>query len=298
MFANFFATHAAESQTESQYEILTADTPTAANPADTPTSNTPADTQPDTNPADTQPTPTSTDTKKVRFFDVNLTITNDGNTVIKQFKSVDEFDAYLAEIRSSINSGRAFIRPDNINAQTKPDVKELDKKIDECITKDKSKIIDFTEYDLTCSNSGQPQIPSVGHASYELHIPLLNTNIFAKNPPHRYGMTSKFYTVQYCNVAPPYNGVNTNLRMNDWIDVKVINNILDASIGNSTLTTQARVHFLPGTYLSMSGSTDTILGSVFVKTFKHWLTKEFGTDVSWKRVIVFDIDEMGYTIFF
>jgi hypothetical protein len=71
----------------------------------------------------------STATKQEDFFSVNLTITDDGKTPIKQFKSLSEFDDYLAEVKQAMNSVKPAVYYDNINTQPKPDFKEIDKQL-------------------------------------------------------------------------------------------------------------------------------------------------------------------------
>lgn len=84
--------------------------------------------------------------------------------------------------------------------------------------------------------------------------------------------------------------------MSEWVDDRAIRNFVTAGAAAETLPPAARVRIYAGTYFRNKETNQTVLGRVFIRAFRLWLESTYDVDVTWKRVIVFDSDDLGYTV--
>ncbi len=137
--------------------------------------------------------------------------------------------------------------------------------------------------------------PSVGQGVLETFIPLMNNDISIHNPTPPVGMSSVFYALQYCNISTDNDA--HKLIMTDWVNDGFMTRLINAADSKAVLTPEARVQFLPGTYVHCKYQKINVLGSVFIREFKRWLTYVSRNDERWKRVIVFGDDDLSYTVY-
>ncbi len=146
--------------------------------------------------------------------------------------------------------------------------------------------------------AGQPEtykyLPSVGQGLRETFIPLLNSGISTHNPTPPVGMSPTFYAMQYCDITTDADAAN--LIMTDWVNDALMTRLVNAAGSKVVLIPEARVQLLPGTYVHCKSQKINILGSVFIRRFKKWLTYVSRNDERWKRVIVFGDDDLSYTV--
>ncbi len=147
---------------------------------------------------------------------------------------------------------------------------------------------------------GKPEtytrLPAVGDAAArDTFIPLTVSGVSANNPKAPDGMSSAFYARQYCDVFSD-DTADAKLDMPQWIALDHLNDMIRTAASKPVTSPEARVHVLSGTYFRHRTTRQNVLASVFLRKLQRWLGEHYGADVTWKRVVVFDDDCMGYTV--
>jgi hypothetical protein len=138
-------------------------------------------------------------------------------------------------------------------------------------------------------------LPAVGDSKpRETFIPMLHRDVSLCNPIPPNGISAAFYVRQYCDVST--DAAAATLDLSNWVNLDLLKSLIQTASQKTTTTPEARVHVLPGTYVHNRTTRQNVVASVFMRRLQTWLSEQFGQDATWKRIVVFDDDLLGYTI--
>ena len=139
------------------------------------------------------------------------------------------------------------------------------------------------------------RLPAVGDSKpRETFIPLLHRDVSLCTPTPPNGMSTEFYARQYCDISTDASAAT--LDLSSWVNSDLLKSLIQTASQKTTTTPEARVHVLPGTYVRNRTTRQNVVASVFMRRLQTWLGEQFGQDATWKRVVVFDADLLGYTV--
>jgi hypothetical protein len=157
------------------------------------------------------------------------------------------------------------------------------------------------EFRHSCVDPNNPatfcQLPAVGDSKpHETFIPLLHRDVSFCNPLPPNGMSTEFYAKQYCDISTDASAATLDLT--NWVNMDLLKSLIQTTSQKTSTAPEARVHVLPGTYVRNRTTRQNVVASVFLRRLQMWLGDQFGQDATWKRVVVFDADLLGYTVCF
>ena len=129
-----------------------------------------------------------------------------------------------------------------------------------------------------------------------LHVPLFSTAVKLINKKNTNHITGELYALQYSDFPTLASIKAANIDITKWINIGFIDNLITDLSTKTTTKPFAKLITMPGAYF-VHYDTTTIYGRALLKYIYESLNIRYYNDSSWKRVIVFDNDYNGFTLY-
>ncbi len=136
------------------------------------------------------------------------------------------------------------------------------------------------------------------HAYHVRVVPIMNGYVSAVQISGPASNDAKQLAMQTCVCSVSDDGDAYRLNIVDWVKWDLIKKLVKIASNKDSTELRAFANFGNLGFLHHSYLKLNVTAPVFLKKMQSWLSDQYGADSSWKRVIVFNDDFLGYKVYY